>query len=139
VTLKSANHMASHFLIDFALGLRTPSDLQAQELFLFLETELSARVARLLHHYRIANKIKKLEAAAINSQAEVLAADDGFILMVEREKKASFKMKPIDVYVSYFLNLDESYQYYPLLKFYFSFSPYLELFVFSEGLERLQN
>lgn len=136
--LKEANQAAATFLIEFALGAASPADLESQEFFLALSSKGGVRVERLLYHYKLDGRFRALETQVAQSSAEVMFAEDGFIVMKDSQNQASFKIKSIDFYLAYYLGLSEACRYYPLLKFYLSFSPFLETFIFAEGIERLQ-
>lgn len=134
---KELNSIAAVFIVDFALGIRTPDDIEAQQFYSFLQTEKSHKINRMLHHYGISEKLAKLDQNASNSSASVIQASNGYVEMNNGSVRTTFKIKPIDTYLEYFLGVDDRYLNYPLIKFLLTSSPYRELFVFSEGLDLL--
>jgi hypothetical protein len=132
------NTAASLFNIEFALGYKSTGDLEAQRFFNAVSSDYSQKLQRVLHLYGIDRKLAQLEAKVEASGATVELGRDGYIEMHEGSQKVVFKMRPIDLYLSYFLGISPRHKYYQLLRFYLSFSPYLELFAFNEGAEKLQ-
>jgi hypothetical protein len=138
VKLKELNLAAAAFIVEFSVGSKTPRDIEAQEFMVYLKNVETKKINRILSLYQISTKLEFLDKRAKESSAEVVSAKDGFVEMKDSSQTIVFKIKPTDVYLRYYLGVTDDYRYYSLLKFILSFSPYLELFAFSEGLDRLK-
>ena len=131
------NIAASIINIDFALGYRTPQDLEAQALYATIRNDHLYKVERALDLYGVSRKLKELEDRALRSEASVELSQDGFVEMKDGENKVTFKTRAFDLYLSHYFGLSPRHKNYQLIRFYLSFSPFFELLVFNDGLDRL--
>lgn len=131
------NTIVTFMNVEFALGKRTTGDLEAQALFSLVNSDYKKELENVLRRYLVNRRIEELRSLVLNSSASVTLAQDGYVRISDGLDEVTYKIRTIDFYLNVYFDINPRHKYYQIVRFYLSFSPFFELLVFNEGIDRL--